>query len=283
MLSYKLETYKGSEEKQLKTQRKDFDIEVNSDFVTVSRKHQNNSNMLQSKTFKVEKDVLVVIQSGNYDRFSIEFDWLWREPTKFENLTMTQAEELKQLVEQIAQTKRSLDAQIESLKGIKVGNQVWCEQNISIDVGAECGFPMLNGNPVTTIGRLYTYEGVEQVSALYKKWRVPSKKDYIQLFSFLKPNAWKEITLNMQFLMGGFGSKKISEETLEKFIEQNKALRVFNGGFYWTSDIISYNDITSRPKSRRYLRFNKTNKKVSFEESQCANKNMLSLRLIRDK
>ncbi|MBO6792623.1 MAG: hypothetical protein JJ895_01840 [Balneolaceae bacterium] len=282
MLSHKLETYKGTEENQERSLRKDFDIEVHKDFVTVSRKLQNHSNMLQSRTFRVEKDVLVEVSKTNNDLYTLECAWLWREPTIFNNLSFNQADELKQVVDQIAQTKRSLDMHQTNLKGIKVGNQIWCDQNINIDIGAECAYPLLKGNKVTSFGRLYTYEGVEQVNALYKKWRVPTEQDYLELFSFLAPRAWKELTQNMQFLMSGFRSKRLKDDLLDKFLEQNKALRVFNGGFYWTSEITKYSDETDRPLSRKYLQLNKLNNKISFEESQCANRNMLSLRLIRD-
>lgn len=152
MLSHKLEIYKGSQSEKGHQKKVDFEIEVNGDFVTVSRKRLDHSNMLQSKSFKVEQDVLVIIQNSRNNLYSVELDWLWREPTRFDNLTLKQAEELKQLVEQLAQSKRELESQNLNLKGIKVGSQVWSESNIDIDVGLDCSFPVLEGRVLKKSG-----------------------------------------------------------------------------------------------------------------------------------
>ena len=281
MLSQKLDTYISTEQHKQKVQGKDFEIEVHQDFVTVTTKPQEHSNMLQSKSFRVEKDVIVLISERNNGLSSVDCNWLWRNPTHFEYLTKEQAEELKQVVEQLAQTKRSLNMQDSTLKGIRVGNQVWCDQNLGIDIGEECALPRHNGNEIHTMGRLYSYEGVEQINTMYKNWRIPTKQDYKELFAYLSHNVWNEITKNMKFKMSGFNTKRLSVDEFEQFLEQDPSLRVLSGGFYWTSDIYSSHEDSERPKSRTYVQLNKLSGKISFEESQCSNQNMLSLRLIR--
>lgn len=281
MLSHKLEIYKGSQSEKGHQKKVDFEIEVNGDFVTVSRKRLDHSNMLQSKSFKVEQDVLVIIQNSRNNLYSVELDWLWLKPTRFDNLTLKQAEELKQLVEQLAQSKRELESQNLNLKGIKVGSQVWSESNIDIDVGLDCSFPVLEGRVLKKIGRLYTYEGAKNASEQYSNWRIPTEEDFRQLFSFFPENAWKEVTERMNFHFSGFGSKRLAQEKIDKFLEQNPALKIPNSGFYWTNEITSFNDDTGLPKSIKYLMLNKFSSRSIFKEAQCSNQNMFSLRLIR--
>lgn len=281
MPQHQLRTYKRTVENKQQSVQKDFDIEVNDDFVTVNRKHQNHSNMLQSKSFKVDKDVLAIIHFRDNDLYEVELAWLWREATRFKYLTLYQAEELKQIVEQIAQSKRSLENQVLILKGIKVDNQVWCAENMDVDVGLESTHPTLDGKPITSIGRLYTFEGAKKVTEMHKNWRLPTEKDYKKLFRFLLSRDWGDITQNMQFHFASFKSKKIPDSKLERFFEQNKALSIHNCGFYWTNDIVSYLEGGKRAKSRKYIQISKLNRKIIFKESHCSNQNMFSLRLIR--
>ncbi len=281
MLSQKLEIYRGNQSEKGQQKKEDFEIEVNDDFVTVSRKRLDHSNMLQSKSFKVEQDVLVIIQSSRNNLYSVELDWLWRDSTRFDNLTLKQAEELKQLVEQLAQSKRELESQGHSLKGIKVGSQIWSEKNVDIDIGLDCCFPVYDGREIKKIGRLYTYEGAKNASEQYSNWRIPTEEDFRKLFSFFPENAWKEVTERLNFHFSGFGSKKLSQEKIDRFLEQNPVLKIPNSGFYWTNDITSFNDDTGLPKSTKYMMLNKFTSRSIFKESQCSNQNMFGLRLIR--
>jgi uncharacterized protein (TIGR02145 family) len=281
MLSKKFETLISSEQQEEISVKKDFEIEVRKDYVTVTTAPQSHSNMLQSKSFRVEKDVIVVISEMQDGLYAVDCNWLWRDPTNLEFLTKAQAEELKQVVEQIAQTKRSLNMQNSRLKGIRVGNQIWCDKNIDMDIGAECVLPAKNGNEIHSLGRLYSYDGVEQIEAMYKNWRVPTEEDFSELFEYLATNTWTELTKNMNFKLCGFHTKRLSSEEFDQFLEQDPSLRIYFGGFYWTSEILSKQEHSNRPKSRKYLYLNKLNAKLSFEESQCSNHNMLSLRLIK--
>ncbi|MGB0346911.1 MAG: hypothetical protein ACPGGA_05455 [Balneolaceae bacterium] len=257
-----------------------FMIEVSQNFVTVDRKHQHTS-LIESKTIKVDKDVIVYLHEKNEDVYDLECKWLWRDATFFENLSKQQALDLQRIIIQLSNAQRRAAMLISGLKGIRVGNQIWANQNMDIDMGLESKVPIAYEKEMPELGKLYTYKAVDRIDNLYADWRVPTVKDYEDLFDFFYDQKWNELTKNMGFHLGGFFSEKIPNNELNLFIEMNPALRALNGGFYWTSDIEDYNYKDEYSGKRKYVYFNNFNEEINIEESVNSNDNLFSLRLIK--
>lgn len=258
-----------------------FNIEVTENFLTVDRRHQHTS-LIESKTIKVEADVIIYVHKKESSLYDLVCHWLWREPTRFENLSHDQAIELQQIISQIAHSLRKASNQNNTLKGIKVGNQIWSDRNLFMDAGLETAIQSeLNKMERKDFGYLYTKAGAERVASIFPDWRIPSQEDYVELFSFFGSEAWDEITKNMKFRMGGFKSVKIPENEMKQFLEFNSALKLYNSGFYWTSDVTPDYSGKKSLEKHTYMYLNEFKKTFSFEQSVQANNNQFSLRLIR--
>jgi uncharacterized protein (TIGR02145 family) len=257
-----------------------FMIEVRQNYVTVDRKHQHTS-LIESKTIKVDKDVIVYLHNKKEEVFDLECKWLWRNPTYFENLSKQQAEDLQRIIIQLSNAQRRAATLSSGLKGIRVGNQIWASQNMDVDMGMESRIPTYADKNLPELGRLYTYKAVDRIDNLYPDWRVPTIDDYKILFDFFDNQKFGELTKHMEFHLGGFYSEKIPQSEMNMFLEMNPALEPFSGGFYWTSDIRDYDYKEEWSGKRSYIYFNRFNENISIEESVNANDNMFSLRLIK--
>lgn len=257
-----------------------FMIEVHQNFVTVDRKHQHTS-LIESKTIIVDKDVIVYLHEKKEDVFDLECKWLWRNPTIFENLSQKQAHDLQKIIIQISHAQRLVAIQNEELSGIRVGKQVWSSKNIDLDMGIDSKIPSGEDPTGEGRGRLYSYKGVESIENLFTDWRVPTVKDYLELFGFFDLRCWEELTERMEFNLCGFFSHRIPEKEFNMFLEMNRALKPGKGGFYWTSNIESFDYKNKLSGKRNYVYFNKYNQQTTIEESVNSNDNMFSLRLIK--
>lgn len=258
----------------------DFVIDVNHDIVNVDRKHQHTS-LIESRTIKVDKDVIVYLHEKEEDIFDLECKWIWRDPTLFENLSKSQAENLQHTILEISKSLKTATIVQSELKGIKVGNMVWSSQNINIDMGLDSVLPKVDDRHPGQLNRLYTYNGVEKIESLFPEWRVPTVNDYNKLMAFFGRFMWKELTKNMKFEFGGFYSERIPEKELKVFLDMNPALKPLNGGFYWTSDIDNFDRRKVNSGKRSYIYFNNYTQSVNVDQSVNANNNMFSLRLIK--
>ena len=257
-----------------------FMIEVNDNYVTVDRKHQQTS-LIESKTIKVDKDVLVYLHEVEDDVVNLECRWLWRDSTVFEKLSLEQATQLQKTIMHISNTSRNAALRNQRLGGIRVGDQIWSRNNLDIEVGLDSIFPKRENKPLKQLGRLYTYSGAERIESLYTDWRIPKIEDFEELFSFFDENNWDELTSHMEFKLAGFHSDKIQERELNLFLEMNPALKPHYGGFYWTSDVYDYNPRHSKSGKRSYIYLNSFNNEITTEQSVNANDIMFSLRLIK--
>ncbi len=257
-----------------------FKIEVNNNSVTVDRKHQQTS-LIESKTIKVDKDVLVYIHEIGEDVVDLECKWLWRDSTVFEKLSYEQALELQRTITQISNTNREAALKNVHLTGIRVGSQIWSATNLNIDVGIESSIPKSDDKVLKQLGMLYTYSGAERIESLHPGWKIPTIKDYQILFNFFRSDKWNELTGHMDFKLAGFYSKKIKEKEMRTFLEMNAALKPHYGGFYWTRDFVDIQPGNSKTGKRSYIYFNSFNKEITEEQSINANDNYFSLRLIK--
>ena len=87
-----------------------------------------------------------------------------------------------------AKKKRGILSQVQKkvslypFKPIKIGNQIWSDKNISIEIeGSKC----YDNNELNCQqhGRLYTWEMAKKIAAMYPEWRLPTKQDYEDLFA----------------------------------------------------------------------------------------------------
>ncbi len=257
-----------------------FVIEVSGDFVTVNRKHQFTS-LIESKSIKVDTDVVFYLHEVDEDVTHLECKWLWREPTIFENLSLEQALELKKTISHVALMSRNLALMEPKIKGIQVGDQCWSAQNFDIDLGIYSVMPKINSKPMRQVGLLYTYEGAERIEACFPDWRIPTLADYEELCSFFKKRKWNELTKNMEFKLAGFQSRNVDLKELEIFFDNNPALKPKNGGFYWTSDIVQSKSSRNISHKRTYIHLNSITNEITNGQSVTVNDNMFSLRLIK--
>ncbi len=257
-----------------------FKIEVWQNYITVDRKHQHTS-LIESKTTKVDRDVIVYLHEKDSDHFDLECKWLWRDATYFENLSKQQALDLQRIIIQLSQAQRKAALINSGLKGIKVGNQVWASKDITLDLGLLSKIPVSGKQEMESLGRIYNYKGVERIETLFDDWRVPTAEDFRELLNFFDRQRWQELTGRMKFGLSGFFSERIPEEELNIFMEMNPALQTLNGGFYWTSTIDGYDYKDEKSGKRSYVFFNKFNEEVSLEQSVNSNDNYFSLRLIK--
>lgn len=130
---------------------------------------------------------------------------------------------------------------------IRVGNQVWSDRNISVDVeGSKCYDDNLAN--CQKRGRLYTWEMAKKVAEMYPEWRLPTEQDYEELFAVIKgKNAAKKILgssggvrgsslsdgNNMDLIMKGRGSDNVLLVDLKMLliqaqIELQKAVKALN-------------------------------------------------------
>lgn len=257
-----------------------FLIEVNDNFVTVDRKHQHTS-LIESKTVKVDKDVIVYLHEVEDDVVDLECRWLWRDSTIFEKLSNDQALKLQNTIIQISNSQRRAGLKNIEMGAIRVGDQIWSSCNLDIEMGIESKEPTIDGKHLKNFGLLYTYRGAEKIISMFPEWRIPTVSDYLQLMDFFNDNFWKELTGHMEFKLAGFHSDKISKSELDQFLGLNPALKSRNGGFFWTSDVRDYNPRNAGSGMRNYIYFNKFTKRITSEQSVNANDNMFSLRLIK--
>ena len=257
-----------------------FMIEVNQNFVTVDRKHQHTS-LIESKTIKVDKDVIVYLHQKDEELYNLECKWLWRDATFFENLSHKQALDLQRIIIQLSNAQRRAATLNSGIRGIRVGNQIWANKNMDVDMGLESRIPLADDKEMEELGKLYTYKAADRIDNLYADWRVPTVKDFEELFEFFDAQKWVELTNHMEFHLGGFFSERIPQNELNLFLEMNPALQALNGGFYWTSDVEDYNYKDELSGKRKYIYFNRFNEEISVEESVNANDNLFSLRLIK--
>lgn len=256
-----------------------FSIEVHNNYVTVDRKHQHTS-LIESKTIKVEKDVIVYLHKKGSDVYNLECKWLWRNSTIFENLSFEDAKQLELVITQISTSLRRVAMLNNNLSGIQVGDQLWASKDINLDMGLESKFSGLNEAQKIQKNRLYSYTGAQRVEANYPEWRIPTVEDFEELFNFFGDNIQKELTGHLNFFYHGFYSDRIPSKEMKLFLELNPALRAKNGGFYWTSNIEGYDPRNENMGKRKYVYLNRFSAQASIEESVNANDNFFSLRLI---
>lgn len=256
-----------------------FLVEVHNNYVTVDRRHQHTS-LVESKTIKVDKDVLVQLHRERNNQYTLECKWLWRDPTVFENLLYDEAKLLKQVITQIATSLQRLAVASPRLNGIEVGNQMWASEDINLDMGLESKISRASGYSKYGIKRLYTFTGAKKIEENYPDWRIPTVEDYLELFEFLPQAPLKELVKNLKFGFYGFHSNRLSTEEMIRFQKMNPALKPFYGGFYWTSDIEGYDPKNEKYGKRKYIYLNRLSKQVTIEESVNLNDNFFSLRLI---
>lgn len=257
-----------------------FSVEVYNNYVTVDRKHHHTS-LIESKTIKVEKDVIVYLKKQAHNVYQLQCKWLWREPTIFENLSYDEGIELQQVITQIATSLRQLEMSNHSLDGIQVGKQVWARHDISLDLGLESYVSRFSSYDTDTKYRLYTYTGAQKIEANYPDWRIPTVQDFVKLSKFFGKGYIKELLGNLNFGFYGFHSKRIPHNEMTQFLNMNPALKAQNGGFYWTSDLKGFDPQNEQFGNRSYIYFNRLTQKVCRQESVNANDNFFSLRLIR--
>lgn len=272
-----------TKESKGRTSLKSFSIDVFDDFVTVNRAHRTNTDMVESKSIRVDRDVIVDIEKVGSNLAHVTCSWLWRDSTHFDSLTLSQATKLKLVIEQIANGKRNLIMQEKQIKGILIGNQIWSYSNLELDLGLQSMYPKHGEVDIRNIGRLYTYHGAQQIEETYKNWRIPSVEDYRELFSFFNDERlWFELTENLNFELAGFHSKKIDPKQYQKFMELNPALKINNGGFYWTSESFKKQLEGKNSLVRRYMYLNRYSKTPQFDETINNTESMFSLRLIKN-
>ena len=281
MLSNALTDYVPQEIDLVGQGENSFTIEVHKNYVTIDRKHPHTS-LIESKTIKVDKDVIVTLYKKAEDVYKLECKWLWRNPTVFDNLTREEATQLRTVINKLANSLRSLATANKTLPAIKIGKQVWAKVDIDIDMGIESRASEANCSK-NSVNRLYTYTGAERVAANFPNWRIPTVEDYQEMMDYLYWGLFKELTGPINFGFYGFASNSISDKDLKAFQQMNRALQANNGGFYWTSDIEGYDPEYEQFGKRKYIYLNRFTQKVNIEESVNMNDNLFSLRLIHKK
>ncbi len=256
-----------------------FSIEVYKNFVTVDRQHKHTS-LIESKTIKVEKDVIIYIHRSRNDAYNLECKWLWRKPTVFENLTFEQANKLKVIISRVATSLRSLAMAKSTLEGIRVGRQVWAKHDIDLDMGLECR-TLQSDIGSREVNRTYNYRGAERIEANFPGWRIPTVQDFNDLASFFRRHLFTELTGKLNFGFHGFDSGVIPKKEIDIFLGLNPALQVENGGFYWTSDLDGFEPEKDNFGNRKYFYLNRLTRDTAIKDSANVNDNFFSLRLIR--
>ena len=281
MLSNALKDYISQDLDVVGQGENSFLIEVHKNYVTVDRKHQHTS-LIESKTIKVDKDVIVYVNKTGDNSFDLQCKWLWRNPTVFKGLTWEEARELEEVINRMSNSLRQLAVADKNLPSIRVGKQLWAKVDIDLDMGLESqdSEADLKRN---SADRLYTYTGAERVAANFPDWRIPTVDDFKELADFLDWGFYQELVSHLNFGFGGFCSNSIHKKELNKFMQMNPALQPNNGGFYWTSDLIGSEQDSRLYGKRKYIYLNRFTKKVSVEESINVNDNFFSLRLIHRK
>ena len=76
---------------------------------------------------------------------------------------------------------------VDSLKSVKIGNQIWSAENISIPIKESVCYENNSSNS-KTFGQLYTFEQALEVVEKFPGWRLPTKEDILELIKYLGGN-----------------------------------------------------------------------------------------------
>lgn len=77
------------------------------------------------------------------------------------------------------------NVQSQELGEIKIGDQIWADKNISIDVSGSWDY-MDNPSNSLLYGKLYDFEAAKKIQNQYKGWRLPTQQDFEILEHYLK-------------------------------------------------------------------------------------------------
>ena len=255
-------------------------IEIDFDFITVTKYSINGNSIIESTTVKIEEDVDISIIKKSEDLFDVDFNWYWREKYRLEDVTTEIASYIQKAMDQIITVRKAISNSDPKLEGIKVGNQIWGKTNLSLDVGNFSVEPLFQMGLSKECGLLYSWEGAVKAADSYPGWRIPTVEDYQQLFRYLEDNLWVELMTSMNFKLCGVYSERLLELHGNPFSKSGDPLSFEVGGFYWTSD--SEPPKKDRSRHRRLIRFNSLNKKIEPCSISERKRNMLSLRLIKE-
>ena len=111
-------------------------IEIDFDFITVTKYSINGNSIIESTTVKIEEDVDISIIKKSEDLFDVDFNWYWREKYRLEDVTTEIASYIQKAMDQIITVRKAISNSDPKLEGIKVGNQIF--DHMSVNFGNLC-------------------------------------------------------------------------------------------------------------------------------------------------
>jgi uncharacterized protein (TIGR02145 family) len=120
-------------------------------------------------------------------------------------------------------------SQIQQFKTVKVGNQTWVAENISIPINGSVCYDN-NSENCKKFGQLYTYKQALDIAKKFPGWRLPTKEDIGILIDYLggKEKAGKELkvggTSGFNALLAGY-----------REAQDGKYYRINEQTGFWTS------------------------------------------------